>query len=431
MTAAPRDERAESFAHSTVPSDATGSATKIFFIVAGSLCGLPVFVLSSGVTASLGFRTALVVFFLGASVSAALGASSALSGARTRMTLALLAESTFGVRGAQLVQLAIALALFGWFGVIVSVLGATAGSGILQVSGVTVPAPAISLPLCVLITLIARRGIDGLERLGAILVPLTFLLLLVAVGMTVKAFSLTPVGSGTGAMTFGAGVSAVVGAYIVGIIIQPDYGRFVRSPVRAAFAAFAALGVAFPLILSLSAIPSLALGKPDLIAALIALGIGLPALALLLMGAWIDASMCLYSGSLALAKLLPQLRFGNIVIGGGAVGMLFALGHMERHFMPFLQLLGVVLPPVAAVQCVTALWPLNAAIGTEPKQAVRPAALVAWAIGIAMGVASERTGLSVTGIAAVDSIIGAGLATIVVRFLAAARARAVAPESGA
>jgi cytosine permease len=345
------------------------------------------------------------------------------------MTLAILAESTFGVWGARLVQLAIALSLFGWFGVIVSVLGATDARGIHQLWGVAVPSPAISLPLCVLITLTARRGIDGLERLGAILVPLAFLLLLIGVGMTASAFSRAVSDHGSGATTFGAGVSAVVGAYIVGIIIQPDYGRFVRSPARAAFAAFAALGIAFPLILCLSAMPSIALGKSDLIAALIALGIGLPALALLLMGAWIDASMCLYSGSLALAKLIPRLRFSSIVVGGGVVGMLFALGHMEQHFMPFLQLLGVMLPPVAAVQCVTALWPENAALTASPLQLMRYGALGSWLIGIAMGAASARMGLSITGAAAVDSIVGAGIAAVAFRLLALARTRYF-PENG-
>jgi cytosine permease len=430
MTVEGRDEKSESFAHSTVPADATGSAAKIFFIVAGSLCGLPVFVLSSGITAGVGFRAALWVFIVGTTVAATLGAASALSGARTRMSLAILAEATFGVWGARLVQLAIALSLFGWFGVIVSVLGATAANGIQQVWGFAVPSPAISLPLCVLITFIARRGVDGLERLGAILVPLTFILLLIAVGMTASALSRAAFDHGSGATTFGAGVSAVIGGYIVGIIIQPDYGRFVRSPGRAAFAAFAALGIAYPLILCLSAMPSLALGKSDLIAALIALGIGLPALALLLMGAWIDASMCLYSGSLALAKLLPGLRFRNIVLGGGVVGMLFALGHMERQFMPFLQLLGVTLPPVAAVQCVTALWPENAAVSARPPQLIRLGALGSWVIGIAVGAGSARIGLSITGIAAVDSIVGAGVAAIAFRLLALSRTRSIAQQAG-
>ena len=378
------------------------------------------FVRSSGISGSLGFRTALVAFIVGTTVAASLGAASALSGARTRMTLALLAETAFGVRGAQLVQLAIATSLFGWFGVIVSVLGATASSGMAQVFGWHVPSPAISIPLCVLITVLARRGVDGLERLGAVLVPLTFVLLLIAVVRTFPAFSNTPHGHGTGVMTFGASVSAVVGSYIVGIIIQPDYGRFVRSPARAAFAVAAALGISYPLVLVLSAMPAIGLHQPDLIAALIVLGIGIPAIALLLMAAWIDASMCLYSGSLSLAKLMPGLRFGNIVIAGGVLGMVFAMGHMERYFMPFLQLLGIALPPVAAVQCVTALWPEEARPAGVPHPALRPGALASWAIGVVVGYASEHFGLSITGIAALDSVIGAGIAAIALRMMSRA-----------
>lgn len=432
MTVTRRDEKSESFAHSVVPAEATGSAAKIFFIIAGSCCGLPVFVLSSGITTGLGFHRALAVFLLGGLVAAVLGAASAFSGARTRMTLAQLAETTFGVHGAKLVQTAITLALFGWFGVGVSVLGATATSAIWQVAGVEIPTLAVSLPLCVLITLIALRGLDGLERLGMVLVPLTFVLLLLAVFMTRATFVAASSGRGTGSMTFGGGVSAVVGAYIVGIIIQPDYGRFVRSPGRAALAVLAALGLAYPLILGLSAIPAMALGKPDLITALILLHIGLPALVLLLMGAWIDCSTSLYSGGLALAKLIPGIRFHSIILGGGVVGMALALAHVERHFVPFLMLLGVLLPPVAAVQCVTALWPEKSWPETElarsPVPMVRMGALAAWGIGIAVSVVAEHLGVPLTGIPAVDSILGSGLATVCLRLCALTRSRGTIPQ---
>jgi cytosine permease len=304
------------------------------------------------------------------------------------------------------------------------------------VFGEVVPTPVIAIPLCVLIAFIAHRGVTGLERLGAIIVPLTFLLLIVAVVRTMPRFASVSLGSGSGAITIGAAISAIVGTYIVGIIIQPDYGRFVRRPRNAALAAFLALAVTFPLILGLSAVPSLALEKPDLIAALIVLGIGLPAVALLLLGAWIDASACLYSGSLALAKLFPRFRLVYIVAGAGVVGTLLALLHAERHFMPFLQLLGVALPPVAAVQGVTALWPKgelagSARPGQDPR--VRLASLAAWAIGIAMGLAADRAGLSLTGIASLDSIVGAGATAIVARVLGrrkpARSVRAPAPET--
>jgi cytosine permease len=357
------------------------------------------------------------VFIVGGVVSALLGGLSAYAGARTRMTLALLAEATFGRRGANVVQAAIALSLIGWFSVIVSVLGATASATIAQIYGLQVPTPAIAIPLCGLIVWIARHGIGWLERLGIVIVPLTFLLLGIAVLKTAGQFAVTSLQPISTTMTFGSGVSSVIGAYIVGIIIQPDYGRFVRRPSRAALAAILSLGAVYPLILSLSAIPSAALHRPDLIAALIALGIGIPALALLLLGAWIDASACLYSGSLAFAKLVSGVSYGRIVSGAGLLCASLAFAHGERYFMPFLQVLGVALPPIAAVQCVTALWPARARGGAwVPRAAVQVylPAIGAWALGTMCGILAQNGGWSASGIPAIDSIIAASIAATLV-----------------
>ena len=382
------------------------------------------FVLSSNVTASLGVWAAILAFIAGGATTAVLGSCSANVGARTRMTLALLAELSFGRRGANVVQLAIALALIGWFAVIVSVLGATASSTIGQVYGVQIPTPVIAIPLCALIAVIAHRGINSLERLGAVIVPLTFLLLAVAVTRTLPRFLESSGSHGTGALSFGGSVSAVIGAYIVGIIIQPDYGRFIRRPRSAAVAVLASMGVVYPMILSLSAIPSVSLGRPDLIASLIALGIGMPALALLLLGAWIDASACLYSGSLALAKLLPRVRYAHIVFSAGLICTALVFAHVESQFIPFLQILGLALPPIASVQCVTAIAAsrqAGAARGGELRS-VDLLAFLAWGTGTAMGTAAHLGFGSLTGIPALDAIFGAAAATL---FVVRWRSRAV------
>lgn len=457
LSAPGRNESAEGFAHSPVPIEATGSASKIFFIVVGTLCGLPAFVLASKMAQSFGTRGSAQVFFVGGALSAALGALSAYTGARTRMSLALLAEATFGRRGANVVQLAIAASAIGWFAVIISVLGAVTSDSIFAVYGVRVPTPAIALPLCALVALIASRGVNSLQKLGALIVPLTFVLLIVSVVLTLHAggsgagaaaaaaaavnaaagaTTTTGVASSSGpALAFSSAISAVVGSYIVGIIIQPDYARFVRQPGRAVIAEIAALGIAYPTLLFLAALPAIALGKPDLIAALIALGLGIPALALLLLGAWIDASSCLYSGSLALAVLFPKLRLARIVIGASVVSALLALVHAERHFLSFLEVLGVSLPPLAAVQCTTALLRSSrrstapvptaspaSAPGVAPRSAPAPAprrvngaAFVSWALGIAVGALSRHPGWSLTGLSVVDSVAASAGCTLIIQ----------------
>lgn len=431
MTNSASDESAQGFAHSAVPEEATGPARTVFFIVAGSCCGLPVFILSSNVTAGLGFRRALTAFIVGSIISGVLGGLSAYAGARTRMSLPLLAQRTFGHWGAQVVKLAIALSLIGWFGVIVSVLGATMSTTVQRVFAVTVPPAAISIPLSALVTFVVLKGVTGLERLGQVIVPLTAILLAIAAALTVGKLDANVNGSGSGALGFGAAVSAIVGSYIVGITIQPDYGRFVRRPLGAGLACLMALGVAYPLVLFMSAIPSTALGQPDLIAALTALGIGLPALGLLLTGAWMDSSACMYSGSLSLANLFPRWPLNRIVVGVGIFGAVLALLHVEDHFMPFLELLSIALPPVAAVQCSEAIRPTHPMQSTTDDPAFRWSAIAAWIVGTVFGLASAHAGISITGIATLDSIIGALAATIVLHgFATFAASLRVAADAG-
>jgi cytosine permease len=218
---------------------------------------------------------------------------------------------------------------------------------------------------------------------------------------------------GTGHLGFGAAVSSVVGDYIVGAVIQPDYGRFVRRPAGAAAGAAGALAVVLPLVLVASAVPGLMVGKDNLIAAMIALGFGLPALAVLLMGAWIDASACLYSGGLSLANQFPRFDFRTIIAGSALVGVVLALARVDTLFVPFLVALGVALPPIAAVQVVSAL---RRPPHTIEAVALRPAALLAWAAGTLAGVLTSYEVISISGIAAVDSVLVAGAVALVTSF---------------
>jgi len=193
-----------------------------------------------------------------------------------------------------------------------------------------------------------------------------------------------------------------VGEYVVGIVIQPDYGRFVRRPVSAAIAAGVALGVAFPCILTLAAIPTFHCGAPDLIGVMVMVGIGLPALALLMLGAWIDASACLYSGSLSLTNEVKRFELPWVVVGIGVLGSVLAVLHAERVFMPFLAILGVAFPPVAAVNI---LHTFRSRETVSDPPAYRPVALLAWACGSVSGYFTSHDYFTLTGIASIDSIV--------------------------
>jgi len=274
---------AEGYARRLVPDVQLGGAHRVFFIVAGALCGLPAYILAAQVVNGMGLRRGVYAFIAGGLLSGFLGALSAYCGARTRMNLAMLADEAFGFVGGRIVKMVIALSLVGWVGVILSVLGATAGAAIHSIYGVTFDTAWIAIAAAVVVTVIALRGVKGLERVGMVIAPLLLALIAWTFYKGCPPVAQTSIPATLG---FGAAVSAVVGEYVVGIVIQPDYGRFVRRPVGAGVAAGLALGVAFPCILTLAAIPTFRCGAADLIGVMVMVGIGLPALALLMLGAW-------------------------------------------------------------------------------------------------------------------------------------------------
>jgi cytosine permease len=400
-------EVATGFARSAVPESARGSGWKTFFIVAGSMCGLPVFVLSTQLMAGLGFVLGIKAAVLGGAVSGALAALSSYVGSRSRVGVALLADAAFGHMGAKIIKLLIAISLIGWFGVATGTLGANVAGAVEESSGRQIPTLLISLPLSVIVALVAVAGASGLEKLGKVVIPATVAILVLSVSLTLRKFieiapSLVP----TGAIGFGEAVSAVIGSYIVGILIQPDYSRFVAKPLGAAAGSGGALAIMYPMTLILASIASLALGKANLIVAVSALGFTVPALAVMTMGAWIDASACLYSGSLSITNMVKRASMPVSVIGSALLGCVLVIGHMEAHFVPFLILLSIGLPPVAAVQISQALIALSKSQPlTGARAAFRLDTLAAWIAGTAAGALAQYGVISLSSVPALDSIL--------------------------
>jgi cytosine permease len=392
---------AEGYARRLVPDVQLGGAHRVFFIVAGALCGLPAYILAAQVVHGMGLRRGVSAFIVGGLLSGFLGALSAYCGARTRMNLAMLADEAFGLIGGRIVKMVIALSLIGWVGVILSVLGATAGAAIHSIYGVTFDTAWIAIAAAVVVTVIALRGVKGLEHVGMVIAPL--LLALIAWTFYKGFPSVAPTSIPT-TLGFGAAVSAVVGEYVVGIVIQPDYGRFVRRPVGAGAAAGLALGVAFPCILTFAAIPTFKSGAADLIGVMVMVGIGLPALALLVLGAWIDASACLYSGSLSLTNQVKRFKLPWVTACSAAIGCIIAVLHAETVFMPFLAILGVAFPPVAAVNILHTVTSKSLE-ERGPPPLLRPVALASWLLGSVSGYLTSHDYFTVTGIASIDSIV--------------------------
>jgi hypothetical protein len=84
-------------------------------------------------------------------------------------------------------------------------------------------------------------------------------------------------------------------------------------------------------------------------------GFGIPALAILMMGARIDSSASLYLPSLTFANQWPRVSFLLVAGAIAPIGAVLVLAGVDMAFIPFLTSLGIALPPLASVLVLSGL----------------------------------------------------------------------------
>lgn len=401
------------FSREQVPDDHTYSSLHIGLIIIGGTIGMAVFLMAAQIGSALGLQQAGVAFALGSLILGIMGALTSYVGAKSRYSTYMLSEFAFGRTGAKWVNALVALTLVGWFGVISNVFGEAASFVLSDLYGINLPVWAYVIAGSVLMVGVTLSGFQGIDKLALYLVPLMVAFIAYAATISwsdVKSWTV-PVGD-TEPVSFSFAVSAVVGTYIVGVIIQPDYSRFARNVMHAAWAAFIALGVSFPIILFLTAVPSGATGESDLINIMIAIGVGLPAFFLLLLGAWSSNVLCLYSSGLSFSTILIRFHLWQVILSVGIVGTLLALFGALDYFTDFLLFLGITIPPIGAIYIIDVLLVRQGEFSAETltqEPAYDISAFAAWFLATVAGYVAAESIIALTGIASIDSIIIAAI----------------------
>jgi cytosine permease len=108
-------------------------------------------------------------------------------------------------------------------------------------------------------------------------------------------------------------------------------------------------GVANGVMLILAMIPALAFGEQDPMKYMALIGLVPMAFTILVLSTWSVNAVNLYSSGLVTATALPSHGYGLAVIGSGLVGTVLALLGLADRFLDFLVILGLIVPPIAAV----------------------------------------------------------------------------------
>lgn len=401
------------YANSVVPENAGVGSLEIALVVIGGTIGFAVFIVAARIGGSLGASDAAKAFIIGSIILGILGATTSYVGAKARLSTYLLTQHTFGKRGAKFSNTAIAISLVGWYGVICNSLG-QAGQQMLAIGfDLTIPAYIPVLIASILMVLVTLSGFKGIDRLALWLVPIMFSFIAFA------AYKSTAMGTlqttqYTTDFTMSSAISAVVGSYIAGGVIQPDYSRFARNKVYASIAVFVALGIAFPAIQFLSAMPSLAFANPDFIAVMSLLGLAIPAFFLLLFGAWSSNVLCLYSAGLSLATVTKRWPLQKIILGVGVVGTAIAFIPAQNYLINLLVVLGIVIPPLGAIYCLDAIVIKKFEYEQVPEIAsYHFTTLLSWLIGILAGFLCHFQLVGISNISSIDSLLGAAFTFVI------------------
>jgi cytosine permease len=208
------------------------------------------------------------------------------------------------------------------------------------------------------------------------------------------------------------GVSAVIGGWIVNVVLMPDVTRYSRSTLECAAISFVGNGVGAVLALVLAMIPALAFGEIDPMKYMAVLGLVAMAFTVLVISTWTINAINLYSTGLVTSTAFLGVSYGRLVLASGIVGTVVAVIGIADRLIDFLVLLGLVVPPIAAVY-LTDFFVLRRrqySAGADLKSSMTNLnALGACLAGAAMGLVMYFTHSSFTGVPTIESFFTAGL----------------------
>ena len=413
------DAESSEFATEPVPDHATVPWYSVAFVAAMVAFSLPTFLTGLEVAVVTTPRETISILVYGAIILTVIGSVTGAIGASTRLSSYMLNRVAFGRRGAALVNLAFAVSLLGWFGVNIDLFSGAVTRLAVELFDTTVPAWPIELFAGIIMTVTTIFGFRAINILSTLLVPV---LILVTYLLLSGAFTTTPLESLLAIetqpeITFGDGVSSVVGAVIVGCVILPDITRFIGHWRGAVYTAVITYFFIDIVVTGAGGMAAASLQDDDLLNIMVTLGLGWAAFAIVIFGSWVLNSLNLYSTMLSVESTVPRLNNTVLIVVTGALGTLAAFLNILDYFLDFLFYLAIVFVPVAGVIAIDYLFFRREAYhGDRPLEPpeLRPGAVAAWALGAVVSLAGSFGWFTLTGIAAIDAMLVAAALYLII-----------------
>jgi cytosine permease len=389
------------------------SARRSLFSVASVWAGFPM-IITAAVTGAtlvhgLGFGGGMAAIGLGNLLLLLYVGTLSMLAARTGRNFSLQASDTFGRTGYVVCSGLLSTLVLGWFAVQTGLVGESVAAAF------DVNKTVIVLIAGVLFTLFTLLGIRALSLIGQISVPLFLILGIVAAIQAAGDSSVDILGyAGDPSMglALGVGVTLVFALFADSGTMTADFTRWAKTPRDAWIATAAAFPIGNGIAMVIGGfIAAAAGGSGDVFSILADNGGVLAVLAVLFLFINLGSvcTHCLYNSAVGWSTILgSRMRILTAVLG--VIGIIAATAGIWDFFISWLNLLGIIVPPIGAIIIVDQLLARR-----ETNDRLAPAfrwqPFVAWAIGSGLALLVDKQAPQLSTVVA--GLVTAGIATAV------------------
>ena len=307
---------------------------------------------------------------------------------RTGLNFAMQARRTFGTRGFAVASGFLATIVVGWYAFQTGLTGATLHDAFGWNTTLIVCVAAV------LYTAVTFVGVRALTVVGLVAAPLYVALGIVAVVLLARTHDLGAVprfaGHPGAGMGFAGAVTLVIATFADSGTMTADFTRWSRSGRQAVLAALSAFPVAnlVAQVFGLVVVAAGAATDPvkdggNFLTLLTGHGVLLSTLAVMFVFANLGSvcTHCLYNGAVGWSHL-TRSRMRRLTLMLGIIGGILAVAGVWSLFLGWLNLLGILVPPIGAV-IVTDQLILGGLARADSDSAFRGPAFAGWAAGAA------------------------------------------------
>ena len=268
---------------------------------------------------------------------------------RSGLNSVLMGRFCFGEVGSKLSDMLLGFTQIGWYA------WGTATIALVLVKILGLP-ESLTIPLMVLFgfgfCLTAFVGYKGLDLLSRVAVPAMLVLLVVSlwiatrdIGGLAGLLAVEPKES----MSLSVAITLVFGTFVSGATQATNWTRFAKSGRVAVLASLFGFFIGNGLMIVAGAYGAIVYQQPDVVEVLVLQGLSMAAVVMLFLNLWTTQDNTIYNFAAAGCNLLRTGKRKTVTLVGAGIGTLLAIGGMYEMLIPFLILLGSVIPPIGGV----------------------------------------------------------------------------------